>query len=70
MAYVCPADDRGQIYCSEGCRKAGNERRLKKARATYRASPLVHEDHKEYMRGWRTQRRDNLRRVRDLGPNG
>jgi len=59
VAYVCPADDRGQIYCSDACREVGNDRRLQAARARYRACPLVREDHREYMRQWRAERRAN-----------
>jgi len=68
IAYVCAADDRGQIYCSFGCRSVGNRRRLKEARDRYRADPEVREYHRDYMREWRTRRREQRERVRDHGP--
>src|SRR5262245_9493574 len=67
LAYICPADDRGQIYCSDNCREAGTSRRGKAAQACYRADPLVREDHRDYMREWRRTRGQAVRFVRDRG---
>jgi hypothetical protein len=55
--YVHRSCFRGHAYCSDACRREGNRRRCRRARAEYRKSIEAREDNRDRNREYRARRR-------------
>lgn len=64
LFYVHQSCFRGHVYCSPACRRQGNRRRERAARARYRVSVEAREDNRDRNREFRARRRA---RVMDHG---
>lgn len=54
---VCRSCDRGQQYCSEGCRDPARQVQMRAARLRHQQSPEGRADHRDHQRALRERRR-------------
>ena len=59
MFFICQPCYRGQVYCSDQCRRMSRQRQRRKANQRYQQDPEVREDHRERMRAYRQTRRQS-----------
>ncbi len=58
--YICKSCYRGQVYCSEECRKKGYQKTRRTAQKKYLRSPEAREDHREAQQRYRNRDRQGV----------
>ena len=66
---VCVGCDRGQRYCSDGCRKAARQQQLRSASRRYQATDPGRESHRCRQRSYR-ERRSGEQVTHQASPSG
>ncbi len=59
MFFICRPCYRGQAYCSDECRQRVRQQQRQKANRRYQQDPEVRRDHRDRMREYRKQVREN-----------
>lgn len=57
MFFICRPCYRGQVYCSEECRRVSRREQRRKANRRYQQDPEVKQDHRDRMREHRKRHR-------------